>query len=54
MAEEKIDPTKDPEFQKVIRPFVTTTPKPHEEMRRGKSKGEIGPKNKPPRRGAAK
>jgi hypothetical protein len=25
----KSDPTKDPEFQKVVRHFLTTPPKPH-------------------------
>jgi hypothetical protein len=54
MTETKPDPIKDPEFQKVVRHFVTTPPKPHEEMKLGKSKRQIGPKNKPPRRGAAK
>jgi hypothetical protein len=29
----KSDPTKDPEFQKVVRHFVTTPPKPHSEMK---------------------
>jgi hypothetical protein len=52
MDEKERDPTKDPEFQKVIRHFVTSAPKPHEEMKLGRSKGSIGPKNKPPRRGA--
>jgi hypothetical protein len=32
----KSDPTKDPEFQKVVRHFVTTPPKPHSEMKIGK------------------
>jgi hypothetical protein len=31
MSPEK-DPTKDPEFQKVIRHFVTTPPRPHESL----------------------
>jgi hypothetical protein len=26
---EQIDPTKDPEFQKVVRRFLKTPPKPH-------------------------
>jgi hypothetical protein len=34
----KSDLTKDPEFQKVIRHFVTTPPKPHSEMKIGKRK----------------
>jgi hypothetical protein len=33
MNEKNPDPTKHPEFQKVIRHFVTTAPMPHEEMR---------------------
>jgi hypothetical protein len=32
------DPTEDPEFQKVIRHFVTTPPKPHSEIKVGKRK----------------
>jgi hypothetical protein len=40
----KIDPTKDPEFQKVIRHFVTTPPKPHSEMKLGKRKLKASPK----------
>jgi hypothetical protein len=28
----KSDPTKDPEFQKVIRHFLTTPPKPHKPL----------------------
>jgi hypothetical protein len=28
---DKPDPTKDPEFQKVIRHFLTTPPKPHKD-----------------------
>jgi hypothetical protein len=54
MNENNPDPTKDPKFQKVIRRFVTASPKPHEEMKLGRPKGNIGPKNKPPRRGAGK
>jgi hypothetical protein len=30
------DPTKEPEFQKVIRHFVTTPRKPHETLKRKK------------------
>jgi hypothetical protein len=33
-------PTKDPEFQKVIRHFVTTPPKPHSEIKIGKRKAK--------------
>jgi hypothetical protein len=54
MSDEKIDPIKRPEFQKAARRFIIGNPKPHEEMRAGKSRGQIGPKNKPPRRGAGK
>jgi hypothetical protein len=28
----KPDPTKDPEFQKVVRHFLTTPPKPHKPL----------------------
>jgi hypothetical protein len=35
---EKPDPAKDPEFQKVIRHFVTTPPKPDSELKIGKRK----------------
>jgi hypothetical protein len=54
MDEKNPDPTKDPEFKNVMRRFVTTSPKPHEEMKLGRPRGNIGPKNKPPRRGAGK
>jgi hypothetical protein len=37
MDEKNPDPIKDPEFQKVIRHFVTTAPKSHDEIR-GKKK----------------
>jgi hypothetical protein len=39
----KSDPTKDPEFQKVIRHFVTTPPKTHEEMTAERSKAKTKP-----------
>jgi hypothetical protein len=54
MDEKNPDPTKNPESKKIMRHFVTTSPKPHEEMKLGRPKGNIGPKNKPPRRGAGK
>lgn len=38
----------------IMAAMVRMPPKPHEEMKLGKSKGQIGPKNKPPRRGAGK
>jgi hypothetical protein len=34
----KPDPTKDPEFQKVVRHLLNTPPKPHSEMKLGKGK----------------
>jgi hypothetical protein len=37
----KSDPTKDPEFQKVVRHFVTTPHKPHSEMKVGKRKKRV-------------
>jgi hypothetical protein len=43
----KSDPTKDPEFQKVIRHFVTTPPKPHSEMKIGKRKARASTKPSP-------
>jgi hypothetical protein len=39
---------------KIMAAMVRMPPKPHEEMKLGKSKGQVGPKNKPPRRGRAK
>ena len=54
MDDKNPDPTKNPELLKAIRHFVTPSPKPHEEMKLGRPKGNIGPKNKPPRRGAGK
>jgi hypothetical protein len=39
---------------KIMAAMVRMPPKPHEEMKLGKSKGEIGPKNKPSRRGRGK
>lgn len=36
---DKSDPIKDPEFQKVIRHFVTTPHKPHEPLRKKKKAG---------------
>jgi hypothetical protein len=40
----KHDPTKDPEFQKVVRHFVTTPPKRHSEMKIGKRKAKVSTK----------
>jgi hypothetical protein len=45
MAERKSDPTKDPEFQKVIRHFVTTPHQPHEPL------GKQDQKERPPSKG---
>ena len=49
--DEKPDPTKAPEFQKVIRHFVTTPHKPHAESKVGKPKTKPSespePKGKP-------
>ena len=46
---DKPDPTKDPEFLKVVRHFVTTPPKPHEKMRLGKSRTKGAEKANPMR-----
>jgi hypothetical protein len=41
---DKPDPTKEPEFQKVIRHFVTTPHKPHEPLgKKGKANNEPPP-----------
>jgi hypothetical protein len=50
MAEKNLDPTKDPEFQKVVRHFVTTPPKPHSEMKIGKRKAKASPKANQPKK----
>jgi hypothetical protein len=42
------------EATRMIARVVSPAPKPHEELRLGRSKGQIGPKSLPPRRGAAK
>jgi hypothetical protein len=42
---DKSDATKDPEFQKVVRHFVTTPHKPHKPI--GKSKPKAGAKANP-------
>jgi hypothetical protein len=46
----KPNPTKDPEFQKVVRHFVTTPPKPHSAMKIGKRKAKAV-QNASPRHG---
>ena len=42
------------EAEKIIARAMRAPPKPHEEIRLGRSKGNIGPRSLPPRRGAAK
>src|ERR1019366_1370659 len=42
------DPTKEPEFQKVVRHFVMTAHKPHSAMKIGKSKAKASPMASPP------
>ena len=37
---QKSDPTKDPEFQRVLKNLLSTPPKPHSEMKLGKGKRE--------------
>lgn len=50
MAGNERDATKEPEFQKVLRHFVTTAPKTHDEMQAEKHKtdsdGKASPKNR--------
>jgi hypothetical protein len=36
----KFDPTKDTEFQRVLRNLLNAPPKPHSEMKLGKPKGK--------------
>jgi hypothetical protein len=50
MTDKPPEPTKDSEVKKLAPRFATGARKPHEEMRAGWGKGNIGPKNKPPRR----
>jgi hypothetical protein len=40
----KTDPTNDPEFQKVVKHFLTTPPKRHEESKIGKQGKQSGRK----------
>lgn len=42
MADKKSDPTKDPEFQKVVKHFLDSPPKPHKPVAT-KSKPETKP-----------
>jgi hypothetical protein len=48
MADKKPDPTKDPEFQKVVRHLLNTPPKHHSEMKIGKRKAKASQKASPP------
>jgi hypothetical protein len=43
----KSDPTKDPEFQRVLKNLLNTPPKPHSEMKLGKSKKKTAKGRKP-------
>jgi len=36
----KTDPTKDPEFQRVLKTMLNAPPKPHSEMKLGKRSGK--------------
>jgi len=49
MGDKNQDPTKDPEFQKVIRHFVTTPHKPHKPIRKNKiaKRKKAAPEQKP-------
>jgi hypothetical protein len=38
MNEKKSDPTKDPEFQKVVQTFLRTPPQPHKAPEKGKKR----------------
>lgn len=52
MAEkEKPDPTQDPEFQRVVRHFVTHAPKTHDEMQADKHKPDSDVKTGSKKRG---
>ena len=42
------------ELEKIVARMTRAAPKPHEELRLGRSKGLIGPKALHPRRGAGK
>jgi hypothetical protein len=48
MANTKSDPTKDPEFQKVVRHFLTTPPQPHKPLgKKAKKRPKRGASAKP-------
>jgi hypothetical protein len=42
------------EAEKIVARLSRKIPKPHEELQRAGSRGQIGPKSLPPRRGTAK
>jgi hypothetical protein len=44
MTKIKDDPTKDPEFQKVVQVCLRTPPKPHKSLKKSKSKADASPK----------
>jgi hypothetical protein len=41
------DPTKDPEFQKVVQAFLRTKPKPHKPKKKAAKKGVKHAKSRP-------
>ncbi len=51
MVQKVSDPTQDPEFQKVVRHFVTHAPKTHDEMQADKHKSDSAAKTGPKKRG---
>lgn len=51
MPKDEIDPTQDPEFQKVVRHFVTHAPKTHDEMQAEKHTADSAPSKAPKKRG---
>jgi hypothetical protein len=46
----KPDPTKDPEFQKVVQHLLTTPPRHHSEMKLGNRKAKAGAQASQPRK----
>jgi hypothetical protein len=48
----KLDPTKDPEFQKVVQHLLNTPPKPHSAMKLGKRKAKANDANATPKKPA--
>jgi hypothetical protein len=49
----KSDPTKEPEFQKVVRVFLHTKPKPHKPLRKRKKEATARKNRRPPVRSEA-